>query len=232
MAEEKIIIIKKSRLILIAVAIIVIVALVISWNSLFQSNSDNVTEYIAADSPIMGNADIYVIEFSDYECPYCQASEGFNQNVIDRLKSSFPGWEAPIPKIREEYVETGKVSLVFRTYPLHDNKNPALAVKCAQEQGMFWEYHDLLFENYNSMSDTDLKKYALDLGLDMNQFNQCLESKKYQSSMENDLNDGRALGVSGTPTFFIGNDEIGYEMLVGAYSFSDFAQIIESKISV
>ena len=235
MAEEnkdKVIFIKKSRLALLVVGIIIIAILIVGWRFLFPANTDNNIEHIAADSPVLGNSTLYLIEFSDYECPYCQASEGTNQEVIDLLKQRDPSWEAPIPKVIEEYVNTGLVSLVFRNYPVHQNKEPVLAVKCAKEQGKFWEYHTLLFENYDSLLNADLKRYASDTNLDLNQFTQCLDSKKYQSSMDNDLSDGSGLGVSGTPTFFIGNDEIGYEKLVGAQSFAAFKQIIDSKISV
>ena len=89
-----------------------------------------------------------------------------------------------------------------------------------------------LFEKYDALSITDLKKYASDLSLDLNQFNECLNSGKYEESVQNDVNDAKGVGVSGTPTFFIGNEEIRYEKIVGAQSFSKFQEIIESKISV
>jgi len=151
-------------------------------------------------------------------------------NVISSLKQTDPNWEAPIPKIIEEYVNTGKVKLIFRQYPVHLNKYPALAAKCAQEQNKFWEYHKNLFENYDSLTVTDLKKYAVDLNLNVNQFNDCLESRKYEESIQNDSNDGQGLGITGTPTFFIGSEEKGYEKIEGAESFSTFKQIIESKL--
>jgi protein-disulfide isomerase len=230
--EGKVILVKKSTIIIILVLIIAATALTVGWRFLFSNSADNKIEYIASGSPVLGNATIYVIEFSDYECPYCQASEGFNDGVISQLKQRDASWEAPVPKIIEEYVNTGKVSLIFRNFPVHDILEPALAAKCAQEQGKFWEYHRVLFENYNALSQTSLKRYALDLGLDMNSFNQCLDSKKYQSEVDNDVSDGKGLGVSGTPTFFVGNNETGYEKLVGAQPFSEFKKVIDSKISV
>ena len=228
--EEKTIVIKKKLLIAI---VLVIIGLLVIFFVFF--NSTGKAEYISSDSPILGNlnATISVVEFSDYECPFCQASEGTNQEVIASLKQNDPEWEAPVPKIIEEYVNTGKVKLAFRQYPLHPNsKDAALAAKCAQEQGKFWKYHKILFENYNAVTDTDLKKYAVDLNLNLSQFNQCLDSKKYEQSIQNDLNDGQSLGVSGTPTFFIGNEEKGYEKIVGAQSFSAFKEIIDSKLTL
>ena len=226
--EEKTIVIKKKLLIAIALAII---GLIVIFFVFF--NPTGKAEYISSDSPILGNlnATINVVEFSDYECPFCQASEGANQEVIASLKQNDPEWEAPVPKIIETYVNAGKVKLVFRQYPLHPNsKELALAAKCAQEQGKFWEYHKILFENYNALTDNDLKKYAVDLNLNLSQFNQCLDSKKYGQSIQNDLNDGQALGISGTPTFFIGNDATDYTKIEGAQSFSAFKQVIDSKL--
>jgi protein-disulfide isomerase len=87
-----------------------------------------------------------------------------------------------------------------------------------------------LFENYNALENTDLKKYAVDLNLNASQFNECFDSGKYMESIQNDLNDGQCLGVDGTPTFFVGNNETGYEKIVGANSFSVFKEVIDSKL--
>jgi protein-disulfide isomerase len=225
MVEEKTIAIDKK--IIIAVAVVIVIAAV--WFLFFNKGKG---AYIESDSPMLGssNVNLNVIEFSDYECPFCQASEGTNLEIIANLKQNDPSWEAAIPKVIEEYVNTGKVKLVFRQYPVHLDKNPALAAKCAQEQNKFWEYHKKLFENYKALAITDLKKYAADLNLNLTQFNQCLDSKKYQGNIQNDLNDGQGLGISGTPTFFIGNEEKGYEKIVGAESFSVFKEAIDSII--
>jgi protein-disulfide isomerase len=228
MEEEnkgKVIVIRKKLLIVIAAFVIVLLILAFF---VFRPN----VKVIADDSPMLGSssATVYVVEFSDYECSFCQAAEGTNQKMIDDLRKSYPGWEAPIPKVIEEYVNTGKVKLVFRQFPVHQDKNPALAAVCAKEQGKFWEYHRVLFENYNALTITDLKKYAADLNLNLTQFNDCLDSKKYEKSIQNDLNDGTGVGVSGTPTFFIGNEVKGYRKIVGAQSFSFFKETIDSII--
>jgi protein-disulfide isomerase len=212
--------------------VIAIASLIVLLAILFLLFNRGKGEYISSDSPILGNlnASVSVIEFSDYECPFCQAAEGANQEAISSLKQSNPNWEAPIPKVIEEYVNTGKVRLVFRQFPVHGNRYPALASKCAQEQGKFWEYQKILFENYNALEATDLKKYAVDLNLNASQFNECFDSGKYMESIQNDLNDGQGLGVDGTPTFFVGNNETGYEKIVGANSFSVFKEVIDSKL--
>lgn len=226
MAEEsKTIIIGKKKLIIIIVSIIIILAVAFL---LFRPIGK--AEYIAADSPILGNlsANVNVIEFSDYECPFCQAAEGTNQEFIAQLKQSDSTWQAAVPAIIDSYVNTGKVKLVFRQFPVHGNNNPALATKCAQEQDKFWEYHNLLFQNYNALSISDLKKYAVDVNLNITQFSECLDSQKYYDSIQKDTSDGQVLGVSGTPTFFVGNDQIGYMKIEGALSFSVFKQDIDS----
>jgi protein-disulfide isomerase len=233
--KENILVVKKSKLIIIIALVIIVASAIIVYRLFFSNSSNGKVEYIASFSPVLGNsnATVNVIEFSDYECPYCQASEGTNQDVISRLKEGDSTWEAPIPSVIEQYVNTGKVKLVFRNFPLHtDSKGAALAAYCAQEQGKFWEYHQNLFKNYDALTKTDLEKYAADTNLNLSQFNDCLNSNKYENYVQNDMSDGDALGVSGTPTFFIGNNETGYEKIVGAESFSVFKQIIESKISV
>jgi protein-disulfide isomerase len=229
-APKKTIVVKKSLIWMVIIAAVLVIGFTVGWR--LMSAGNNVVEYIASDSPVMGESNLYVIEFSDYECQYCQASEGSNQETMNTLKGMDPTWEAPIPKIIEEYVKTGKVSLVFRDFPVHFNTEPALASKCALEQGKFWEYHKMLFDNYDALTSIDLKKYAINLSLDISQFTTCLDSKKYQSSLDNDVNDGKALGVSKTPTFFIGNNKTGYEKVEGAQSFGYFKAIIDSKISV
>lgn len=213
--------------------VIAIVAIILAVAVWFLFINKCKAEYVKSDSPILGNsnATVNVIEFSDYECPYCQAAEGANQVVIADLKRKNSSWEAPVPNIINEYVNAGKVKLIFRDYPVHRNNNPALASKCAQAQGKFWEYHSILFENYNALEITDLKKYAVDLDLNVSQFNECFDSAKYLGSIQSDTSDGQCLGVGGTPTFFVGSEAKGYEKIEGAASFLDFKKVIDSKLS-
>jgi protein-disulfide isomerase len=227
-AKKTIVIDKK----IVIVAVVIVVVIVVGW---FFFSINGKAEYIQSDSPMLGNpnATVSIIVFSDFECPYCEAAEGVNQQIIDSLKQQDPTWEAPVPNIINEYVNTGKVNMVFRQYPLPIHlhaTDAALASKCAQDQGKFWEYHDILFKNYESLGITDLKRYAVDLNLNVNQFNQCLDSKKYQDSIQRDVSDGQALGVSGTPTFFIGNNATGYVKIEGAVTFSAFKKDIDSML--
>jgi len=179
------------------------------------------------DDPIRGdkNAPITIIEFSDYQCPFCAR---FHTQTL--------------PVLLDEYINSGKVNLVYRDFPIqniHPNALPAaVAAECADEQGRYWEYHDMLFENQNSWAGLEIgsavaafKQYAVDLNLSQDQFESCLDSGKYLEEIRKDLNDGRDYGVSGTPGFFIGNDQIGYVQVSGAQPFEAFKQIIDSQLN-
>jgi protein-disulfide isomerase len=166
------------------------------------------------DDSVLGKADapVTMIEFSDYECPFCERF--FVQTL---------------PQIEKEYIDTGKVKFVYRDYPLsfHPNATPAaLAAECAGEQGRYWEYHNTLFEHQNAMDNSSLKKYAADIGLDTASFNQCLDSGAMAQEVQKDFQEGATLGVRGTPTFFINGLR-----LVGALPFQSFKQVIDQEIN-
>lgn len=179
------------------------------------------------DDPVRGdpNAQITIVEFSDFQCPFC--GRFFTQTL---------------PMIEKNYIETGKVKFVYRDFPLpeiHPNAIPAsLAAECADVQGLFWEYHDKLFENQLQWENLDkqnvvrtFEQYAEDLGADTDTFNSCLESGKYLDEVQNDLNDGVSYGVTGTPGFFIGNEKIGYTMVSGAQPYASFEQLLDQLLS-
>lgn len=166
------------------------------------------------DDPSKGSEDakVTIVEFSDYQCPFC------GRFARDTL-----------PLIVSEYVDTGKVRIVFRDFPIAGHQNAqkaAEASECADEQGKFWEYHDKLFANQQYLGIVDLKQYAKDLGLDSAKFDQCLDSGKYASEVQKDFQDGQSYGVSGTPTFFVNDIQI-----VGAQPFSVFKQAIEAELA-
>lgn len=177
-------------------------------------NDNNGFRFAEEDDVFTGNPDapVTIVEFSDFECPFCAA---FYQNTL--------------PQIEENYIKTGKVKLVFRDFPLpfHANAQKAAeAAECAGEQGKFWEMHDIIFDNQTTISAADLKNYAINLNLNSIQFNDCLDSGKYADEVGKDMNDGSAAGVTGTPTFFING-----EKLVGAQPFSVFEEILDKKLS-
>lgn len=165
------------------------------------------------DDAVLGdkNAPVTIIEFSDFECPFCAR---FYQQTL--------------PLIKENYIKTGKVKLVYRDFPLsfHPNAQKAAeAAECAGEQGNYYEMHDLLFEKGVSGGVASFKQYAKDLGLDTTKFNECLDSGKFASEVQKDFQDGQNYGVSGTPTFFINGIKV-----VGAQPYNVFEQIIEQEL--
>lgn len=108
------------------------------------------------DAPILGdnNAKVTVIIFSDPSCPYCAAAAGKNQQVINYLKQMSPNWEPSIPNIIKDYVNTGKAKITFKYYPSHGLGKDAMNIMwCANEQGKFWEIHDVMFDNQDKMNN-------------------------------------------------------------------------------
>ncbi len=157
------------------------------------------------------NAPVTIIEFSDYQCPYCGR---FYQQTL--------------PQIKKDYVEKGKVKMVFRDFPLsfHPEAEPAaIAANCAGEQGKYYEMHDKLFENQGSLSAANYKKWAQEIGLDVKKWESCLKDPKQRAEIVKDLNDGTVAGVQGTPAFFING-----KLLSGAQPYSAFAQVIEAEL--
>jgi len=178
------------------------------------------------DDPVKGNPDasVVIVEFSDFQCPFC--SRFYHQTL---------------PLIEENYIDTGKVKFVYRDLPLdnlHPNARPAhIASECADEQGMFWGYHDILFENqaqWNRLGSDDLNsaliQYADSLGLNSASFESCLGSQTIADEVNADYLQGASYGVTGTPTFFIGNEDGGFIKLVGAQPYATFQQVIDSQL--
>lgn len=165
------------------------------------------------DDPSWGrdNAPITIIEFSDFECPYCRK------------------WHLEVwPLIQKEY--KNKVRLVYRDFPLeniHFNATPAAAAaNCANEQDAYWEFNDALFSMKYDFSVSTYQRYAQELNLDMDAFNECIESKRYNEEILADLNYARSLGVQSTPTFFVNGLAV-----VGAQPYELFEFIIEKELA-
>lgn len=183
-------------------------------------------------SPSRGSEDapVTIVEFSDFSCPFCGGASGANLEVVNYLKSRDPSWEAPVPKIMETYVATGKVKYVFKYFPGHGSGQQAhLVGRCLYEQSPegFWKYHDLVFAEQDSTNDrARMKELAVQSGADSAKLESCLDSKKYDSSLTQETNEGRAAGVQGTPGFFVNGIPVS-----GAQSFSAFESVIESELS-
>ena len=170
--------------------------------------------------PVLGksNARVTMVEFSDFECPFCKRY-----------------FDETLSQIIKDYVDTGKVKMYYRHFPLdfHPAAMPsALASECANEQNKFWEYHDKIFTEQDKISGktadvitAQLKAWAQELGFNTSQFDTCLDNAKFQANVDTDSNDGRTAGVSGTPTFFINGKRI-----VGAQPYASFKAIIDEEL--
>ncbi|HVO42393.1 MAG TPA: DsbA family protein [Aggregatilineales bacterium] len=161
------------------------------------------------DGPAWGPADakVTVVEFSDFQCPYCEL---FYQQTYPLLKKNYGD----------------KIRFVFRNFPLptHQNAMPAaLAAECANEQGKFWDYHDVLFSNQNDLTRDGFLRYADQVGIaDKTKFTQCYDSQKYLSKIQTDMNAGEGYFVAGTPTFYING-----VFVEGAQPYSVMQEVIE-----
>lgn len=180
------------------------------------------------DDPIIGDPDapITIIEFSDFQCPFCAR---FHVQTL--------------PSLLEEYIDQGKVKLVYRDFPIqsiHPNALPAaVAANCANDQGNFRDMHDMIFENQNQWNNLEtvdalqvFSQYALEIKLEQEKFDSCLSSGKHIDEIRKDLDDGRDYGVTGTPGFFVGNDQIGYVELKGAQPFDSFKKVIDAQLGI
>jgi protein-disulfide isomerase len=175
------------------------------------------------DDPIKGDpkAPVTLIEFTDYQCPFCSR---FHQTVL--------------PSLENDYMSKGKLRYVVRDYPLsiHQNALPAaIAANCASEQGNYWELNELLFKNPDKLDTPNILTFAKDLGLNYEDFKQCIEEKRYESEVRNDMREAEEYGVSGTPAFFVGKTGEGKEMkaisISGAQPYENFKRHIDNLLS-
>lgn len=155
-------------------------------------------------------APIVIVEYSDFQCPYCARAE----ETIKQVLAAYPD----------------KIKLVYKQFPLsfHDKARKASeASLCAREQGKFWQMHDLLFENQQKLEIKDLKGYAKQLNLNTAKFATCLDNDKYDAEIEADITEATSFGISGTPAFFINDEFLG-----GAYPFEDFKKVIDKELNI
>jgi protein-disulfide isomerase len=174
--------------------------------------------------PLKGNrnAKVALIEYSDYQCPFCSKF----------VKDTYP-------QLDTEYVKTGKIQYVFRDLPLDFHKlafKAAEATHCAGEQGKYWEMHDHLFLNQSALTPEDLTKHAGTLGLSQSSFQQCLESGRYVADIRKDITEANSSGATGTPTFLLGTvNKDGTikvtKKLVGAKPYVEFKTAIDSLLA-
>jgi protein-disulfide isomerase len=186
-----------------------------SWGAAHVDNSARANPQVSPDDdPFWGPVDapVTIIEFSDYQCPFCKRF-----------------YDETLPQIQATY--EGQVKFVYRDFPLTsihpDAQKASEASECADDQGRFWEYDALLWANQQQLDVPSLKTYAAGLGLDAATFDACLDSGKNAQEVQKDSSDAVSYGVTGTPAFFI-NDAA----LVGAQPFSAFQAIIDPLLAV
>ncbi len=166
---------------------------------------------VAATGPARGPGDakVTIVEFSDFQCPYCGQAFG----TVEQLMQAY----------------AGKVKLVFRQFPLpihQQAEKAAEASLCAADQGKFWELHDMMFKNQKKLDVSDIKTYAASAGLDGPKFAQCLDSGEKKKQVDLDIEAGQAAGVNGTPAFFING-----VFLNGALPLEEFKKVIDPELA-
>jgi protein-disulfide isomerase len=198
-----------------------------------QVEDGSVDELSLDDDPYKGDKDkakVAIVEFTDYECPYCK--QHYDNTYSDLM---------------ENYVDTGDAIYVVRDFPLsfHDPlaTNEALAAQCVFEQdgnSAYFEYHDLIFSNTtsngNGLTESDLADFAEEVGVNMNEFNDCYDGRDFDDEIDNDIAQGSAAGISGTPGFIIGllsedgKSVVDGTILAGAYPYSDFQRVLDELL--
>jgi len=172
---------------------------------------------LAPNTPYLGasNAKVTVVEFADYECPFCQQ---FFKNVF--------------PELKAKYIDTGKIKFVYQDFAFlgPDSNTAAEASHCAEDQNKFWQYHDYLFNNQGQEGSgwataDHQKQFAAAVGLNTVKFSQCLDSGKYKQEVLNETAAGKSYGVSGTPTVFVNG-----QIIVGAQPVTSFEQAIDAAL--
>ena len=221
---------KKKEMIFSGIIIIAIITIIASI-SISQSVNESLnldmgqthgTVSTAMGSPIFGSvsAPITIIEFGDYQCHQCY---NWFHNTKDLVVKN--------------YIETGKANLVFVDLAFlgHDSPKAAAATYCAEEQGKYWEFHNLLYISQEGIdtgwaNSERLKAFAFSLGLDMKLFDSCVDSGKFNKRVQYNINEAKKQGASATPTFIIVNSNGQQQKLVGSQPYAVFKDVIDSMI--
>jgi protein-disulfide isomerase len=215
---------RKSQFIGIGIiaAIAAIIGIVVSTGGIDLSTTKTTMD-TNNGSPVLGleSAPVTVIEFGDYQCPFCQ-----RWNLQTK------------PLLEKDYIETGKVKLIYIDLPIvgSDSLKAHASAYCADEQGLYWQYHDHLYKNQGHENDgwargAKLKELASTLsGLDAQKFNECVDSGKYENRVKENKNIAIKTGATSTPTFIIIGPDNSGNQISGAQPYSVFQSIIEEKM--
>lgn len=188
------------------------------------------------------NAKVTIVEFADFQCPFCGAVNGGNKSMIERM-SAQTKFEPLFPGLDDDYIKSGKVRFVYKDFAFLDNGSDtgeshlsAQAAYCAGDQQKYWEYHDYLYshqtgENQGAFAQDKLEGFANDLGLEPDAFKNCLTSKKYLQKVKDYTKFGESIGVNGTPTMYLNGvlmvDSSGQS---GTFPYSFIKQKIEEAL--
>ncbi len=175
-------------------------------------------ENLIQGSTMLGNpnAKITIVEFGDYQCTFC-----------------YKFHDETMKKINQEYIKTANVNFIYKDFPLNGEQSilASEASYCAQKQNKFWEYHDTLYNNWGGentgwITENVLQGFARDVGLNMDEFSQCLENSEYRQKVLDNEQFAREIGINATPSFLIFNDSELYR-IIGAQPFDKFEQAFE-----
>jgi len=178
--------------------------------------------FLANGSPILGNpnAPVTLVEFGDYQCHFCNVF--FHTTEDDILKN---------------YVETGRVKMIFKDYNIigPDSIRASHGAHCAEDQGLFWEYHDILYSNWTGenngwASSENLVKFAQEINLDMDEWSECVTNGLHSQTIDASNEDAKTLEITGTPAFFVIGPDGKYTRIFGAQPFEVFANIFEIEL--
>lgn len=163
---------------------------------------------VADGDPVQGSGPVEIVEFSDFECPYCQKAQPMVREVMARYE--------------------GQVRLIWKDFPLPEHQHAvaaAVAARCAQDQGRFWQYHDTLFANQQALAPSDLRQHARAVGLDVDAFDACIRAGKHQDAVASMVENAQEHLVEVTPTFLVNG-----RVVQGAVPFYEMAAIIDQEL--
>ena len=218
-----------KKYIVAGIGIAVVIVIAISFTSYLgqfeqvqkQDDIDS-SAMVTVQAPILGSesASVTIIEIGDYQCEMCK-------RWFDHSRS----------QIIDNYINTGKVNMVFLDMPIlgNDSLIAAEATYCANDQGKYWDYHVTLFEHQEEMNsgwanNERLKSFAFSMGLDMKEFSQCLDSKHYYSQVKLNAEKSKTMGANSTPSFLIVNTSGEQKSIRGAQPYTVFEEVIESLL--
>lgn len=205
-----------------AIPIIIGIIIGLGLTTNLEKSSDGLSilnkENLIQGSTMLGNpnAKITIVEFGDYQCTFC-----------------YKFHDETMKKINQEYIKTANVNFIYKDFPLNGEQSilASEASYCAQKQNKFWEYHDTLYNNWGGentgwITENVLQGFARDVGLNLDEFSQCLENSEYRQKVLDNEQFAREIGINATPSFLIFNDSELYR-IIGAQPFDKFEQAFE-----